>query len=141
MNTEIWVAIIACFGVCVSSILTTIVQLRKLRAEQAELSEKQKQTLVDSINANRNEYLNGISEVKDSIQTIKDNITDMKASYQTTVATISLQIQNLEKKQDKHNSVIERTYALERDVEVLKNRESVSEHRLIDLEKSVDDGK
>ena len=34
----------------------------------------------------------------------------------------------------KHNNIIERTYKLEKDVAVLNNRESVSEHRLEDLE-------
>lgn len=129
MNTEIIIAIIGFLGVGLTSILTTIVQIKKLKADQ-------KDTIQKSLEANRDEYLRGIAEVKDSIQDVKDNISEVKATYQTTVATLTLQISNLEKKQDKHNSVIERTYALERDVEVLKNRESVSEHRLYDIENS-----
>lgn len=44
-------------------------------------------------------------------------------------------IEQLEKKVEKHNSVIERTYKIEQNIAVLENRESVSEHRIEDLEK------
>ena len=47
----------------------------------------------------------------------------------------SLTITQLQSDVQKHNNVIERTYKLEQDVAVLKNRESVSEHRIEDLEK------
>lgn len=87
-----------------------------------------KQDVIKTLNEHRLEYLKGIDEVKDSV-------TDMRACYQQNTAVLEIKIDALEKKQDKHNNVIERTYALERDVEVLKNRESVSEHRIEDLEK------
>jgi len=44
------------------------------------------------------------------------------------------QITQLKEQVHKHNNIIERTYKLEKDVAVLNNRESVSEHRLEDLE-------
>lgn len=44
-------------------------------------------------------------------------------------------IEQLEKKVEKHNTVIERTYKLEKAFAVLDNKERVSEHRLDDLEK------
>lgn len=44
------------------------------------------------------------------------------------------QITQLKEQVHKHNNIIERTYKLERDVAVLNNRESVSEHRIEDLE-------
>lgn len=62
----------------------------------------------------------------------------IQATLNQAIAVIETKIDALEKKQDKHNNVIERTYALEKDVAVLKNRESVSENRLKDLE---NDGK
>ncbi len=40
----------------------------------------------------------------------------------------------IEKKQDKHNSVIERTYCNERDISVLKEQLKVENHRIEDLE-------
>lgn len=41
---------------------------------------------------------------------------------------------SIEKKQDKHNSLIERTYCIERDISVLKEKLKVEEHRIEDLE-------
>lgn len=52
-----------------------------------------------------------------------------------TTALILYRIEELEKKQDKHNSVIERQFRLEKKVEVLATREEESEHRIGDLEK------
>ena len=52
-----------------------------------------------------------------------------------TTALILYRLDKIEEKQDKHNNVIERTYELEKDYSVLEKRESVSEHRINDLEK------
>lgn len=49
---------------------------------------------------------------------------------------IIYRIEQLEKKQDKHNRLVERVYKLEENYMVLENREKVSEHRIDDLEKS-----
>ena len=40
----------------------------------------------------------------------------------------------LEKKQDKHNQVIERTYKLEERMELVEERQRVANHRISDLE-------
>lgn len=111
---------------------TSIKTLEQKREEShnAQLSELQK-SLTHKLEEDRQEYLT-------EIQNVKDSMTDLTAKYQQTVAVIELKIDNLEKKQDKHNNVIERTYKLESEVELLKNREKVSEHRLSDLE---NDGK
>ena len=44
-------------------------------------------------------------------------------------------IEQLEKKVDKHNSVVERTYALEKQVDIIEEKVKVSNHRLDDLER------
>lgn len=98
------------------------------RREKRKQMDSFKDEIVSTLNNHREEYLKGI-------ESVKDDITDLRAEYKQSQAVISLQIGNLEKKQDKHNSTIERTYKLEQEVEVLKNRESVSEHRIADLEK------
>ena len=43
-------------------------------------------------------------------------------------------IEQLEKKQDKHNSVIERVFHLEEKTTVLEERQKVANHRIDDLE-------
>lgn len=47
-------------------------------------------------------------------------------------------IEQLEKKQDIHNRVIERVYCLEKSVELLDERVKVANHRVEDLENKVD---
>ena len=43
-------------------------------------------------------------------------------------------IAQLEKKVEKHNQLVERTYKIENKIAVLENREKSSEHRIDDLE-------
>lgn len=43
----------------------------------------------------------------------------------------------IEKKQDIHNGLIEKTYNLERKIEVLDEKQRVSNHRIDDLEKHI----
>lgn len=46
-------------------------------------------------------------------------------------------LEQLEKKVDKHNNLIERTYKLEEKAEILAEKISVTNHRIDDLEKGV----
>lgn len=43
-------------------------------------------------------------------------------------------IEQLEKKQDVHNGLIERMYKVEEDIELLKEKHKVEKHRINDLE-------
>ena len=45
-------------------------------------------------------------------------------------------LEQLEKKQDKHNGFVERVYRLEESVSALETKEAVSEHRIKNLENS-----
>ena len=53
----------------------------------------------------------------------------------TTHSKTMYRIEQLEKKQDRHNSLIERMYAVEKSIEVIDERIKVANHRLDDLEK------
>ena len=50
-------------------------------------------------------------------------------------ALIAYRLEELEKKVDKHNSVIERTYSLEEAQAVIEDKIKVANHRIDDLEK------
>lgn len=54
------------------------------------------------------------------------------------IRMIKKDIQDLEEKQDKHNSVIERVYELEKATEVLDERQKVANNRIKDLERKDD---
>lgn len=51
---------------------------------------------------------------------------------------IVYRLEQLEKKMTLHNNVIERVYALEKDVDINKEKISVANHRIDDLERSVE---
>lgn len=114
MTEGIWIAIIGCGGTLIGTILTFVYQMKKLRNEQcirdAKFRETTKNSIVsleasfaNTLNRNREEYMNGIKDV------------------QTSVAVIDTKIQELSNRVEKHNSVVERTYALEKDVAVLQS--------------------
>ena len=52
-------------------------------------------------------------------------------------ALIAYRLSELERKQDKHNAVIERTYRLEERTEVQEEKLRVANHRIDDLERKV----
>jgi len=53
----------------------------------------------------------------------------------TTGSTILWRIKELEKKVEKHNNLIERTYQLEKRADVMDEKIKVANHRIEDLEK------
>lgn len=57
-------------------------------------------------------------------------LTNRKAS-----ALIAYRLEELEKKVDKHNNLIERTYALEERATVAEEKIKVANHRIEDLER------
>lgn len=59
-------------------------------------------------------------------------------SNKKTTALIVYRLEQLEKKQDKHNTLIERTYKLEEDVAIHDEKIKVANHRIDDLEKAVE---
>lgn len=58
------------------------------------------------------------------------------AQAEKTRALIDYRLTELEKKVDKHNHLVDRTYHLETDMEVVHEQIKVANHRIEDLEKS-----
>lgn len=56
-------------------------------------------------------------------------------AHQDNIVLISYRLEELEKKVDKHNNLIERTYELERKTDVLEEKQKVANNRIADLEK------
>lgn len=59
------------------------------------------------------------------------------AANRKSAALMEYRIAQLEKKMDKHNQLVERTYKLEERTEVQEERISVANHRIADLERKV----
>lgn len=86
------------------------------------------------LDAHKVEYMGEIAKVNNAVKETNDSLTDLRAQTQTYQAVMEERFNNLEAKVMKHNNFMERVAVLEKDVAVLQNRESVSEHRLTDLE-------
>ena len=56
-------------------------------------------------------------------------------AHQDNIVLISYRLEELEKKVDKHNNLIERTYELERKTDVLEEKQKMIDNRIADLEK------
>lgn len=61
----------------------------------------------------------------------------MQSVMEVQQAVINTKIDNLTERVEKHNQVIERTYAAEKDITLLKEKSAVANHRIEDLEKKV----
>ena len=57
------------------------------------------------------------------------------AQAEKTRALLDYRLSELEKKVDKHNQVLERTYRLEMEMEVAREQIRVANHRIQDLER------
>ena len=66
--------------------------------------------------------------------------TEADKKHETQMALIEYKIEELRKAVEKHNSIVERTYELEKRAEVTEEQIKVANHRLDDLER-VDDRK
>lgn len=140
MDTSIIVALITCFGVCLGAILTFVVQIKKLRNETEQNSIKQieefKSAIQSSLNSNRNEYLDGIADVRKSVNEINLCVVDLKATWQNQIAIQDLRMEHLTKELsdlrisvNAHNNFAQR-------LPVLEEKMSVANHRIADIEKS-----
>lgn len=136
MSTEIITCMIVQIVVLVGYLLTFITQKRKDRLElQAKADEqkdlqitqlnKMKNDIQDTLDAHRNEYL-------EKVEDLKDSISDIKGAYQESTATFTTQIDELSRRVEKHNNVIERTYKLEGEVKVIKATNTI--YKLLEKE-------
>lgn len=96
----------------------------------ATTSAQKKNTLKaveDKVDKHHEEYVKRIDAVENSISEIKSSTEKWQSNYE-------IKMDNLTEKVTKHNNFMEKLQQAQLDIEVLKNRESVSEHRLADLE-------
>ena len=62
-------------------------------------------------------------------------VTGAYLANRRTAALLAYRLEQLEEKVDKHNCVIERTYALEKRADVFEEKIKVANKRILDLEK------
>jgi len=126
--------IVTAFG-SILGFITTIQAQKQKALEAHETSQKNMQKeLEEKLDKHKKEYLERIDTVERKVRDNLDSLADMRAQTQAWQSVMEVKFDNLEQKVMKHNNFMERVAVLEKEVAVLQNRESVSEHRLTDLE-------
>lgn len=62
-------------------------------------------------------------------------LTGAYLSNSKTKALLAYRLERLEERVNKHNNLVERTYRIEEDQEILKEKIKVANHRIDDLER------
>ena len=134
-----WLAMILTivFAPTLTLIGTAIIEKGKLKSKRMELDDKKNETIVEC----QKLHSDRLEKIKKEFNTRLDSIEETLSQIRDKQTGISFTVEQLQKDVAKHNGVIERTIILERDMAVLQNRESVSEHRLADLEKHYEEKK
>lgn len=60
---------------------------------------------------------------------------ETEKKHEANIMLVSYRLEELEKKVDKHNNMIERTYELEKQTGMMEEQIKVANHRISDLEK------
>jgi hypothetical protein len=63
---------------------------------------------------------------------------ESEKKHEANIMLISYRLEQLEKKVDLHNNMIERTYELEKKTDLMEEQVKVANHRIDDLEKGDD---
>lgn len=66
---------------------------------------------------------------------LKASIQQTKTEIQSELAVMSTEVKSLQQKVTKHNNFIERLYAVEKNVEVLEEKQKVANNRIADIER------
>ena len=64
-------------------------------------------------------------------------LTGSYLANRKSAALVAYRLEQLEQKVNKHNNLIERTYALEEHVALMDERQKVANHRIEDLEREM----
>ena len=141
MKIEILLTIVGLFlSVCVN-LCAIAFFAGQMKAQQEAHKEQLKenktsfQNTIDEIKKSFKETVDDIKQdFKDKLHDIKENITEKMTENSKRFEE---NLSRLEGKQDKHNSVIERQFLLEKKEEVNEEQIKVVNHRIKDLEATV----
>ena len=144
MESSIIVALISCFGVSLGAILTFVVQIKKLRNETEQNAIKQteefKETIRKSLESNRNEYLDGIADVKHSIGEINVCVATLQQSMNSRLALFDLRFQHLTDEFNDMKTEVREHNNFAKRLPVLEEKMTVANHRIADLEGKHNEG-
>lgn len=119
----------------VTALGTILGFISTMKQQNKKANEELRDSLEKKLDAHKKEYLTEINSIHTQIQSNTASLTEMKAQTEKWQSNYEIKMDNLIEKVNKHNNFMEKLQQAQLDIEVLKNRESVSEHRLADLER------
>ena len=127
MPVEITTALISGGVTLTVAIISFLGTYQRNKKEQFKRLEAYNEKQGEQIQKFREDTRDEISKLQDSFADLRvsvdRSIDSLRASQQQFQATVELRLDNLERKQDEHNHMIERVYELEKNVAVLGERE------------------
>lgn len=108
-----------------------VTERTKLKSKRLEIDGSKDENLKRCQEAHKYD----IDEVRKEFNSRLDDICEKVDDISKEQYRISILFSGLKEEMQKHNNVIDRTLALEKNFAVLENRTRVSEHRIEDLEK------
>lgn len=121
----------------VTALGTILGFISTMKQANKKANDELQKSIETKLDAHRHEYLTRIDSVDRLVRDNMDALTDMRAQTQNWQSVMEVKFDHLEDKVMKHNNFMERIAILEKDSAVLQNRESVSEHRLADIERAL----
>ena len=113
----------------VTGVFTLVVCLLNNNAQMRKRDIEQDKQITEI----KNELNKHIADVKTEL---REQIVELSAAYQQSTAIVTVKLDELDKKQEKHNQVIERVYKLEKTADVHDEKIKVANNRILDLEHS-----
>ena len=112
---------------------------KSLALQKKRIEKKQEENRAERKKAQKEAYEKRLNKSDEDAASVKKSdktdSTDKTGKSEDLVTVTAGSLEELEKKVDKHNSVIERTYSLEETQAVLEEKIKVANHRIDDLEK------
>lgn len=88
----------------------------------------------EQINSLKTDFTAQISEIRADFMAHMEELISTQQEITTKMQIFSIQLDELSKRVEKHNNVIERTYALEKKMDVTEEKIRVANNRISDLE-------
>ena len=111
----------------ISSAISLVVAFGTWHVSMKKDREKQTEEVKKMLTDHREEYLAGI-------RSVQDDVSQVQSTVQNQIGILEIKLDTLSERVEKHNGVIERTFALEKESALHEEQIRATQHRLDSLE-------
>ena len=120
MPTELLMTIITEIVGLIGIVLTFVVSNKKLKNEQAQRMDEHNDVIMKQISESQKNTQEEMNRIQGYFSNHAAEVQKALSDIRTSQEVVEVKLAQLEKKQDKHNEVIERVYKLESQMSVLQ---------------------